>query len=174
VDRRNLFAGLMWGSLASSSAAAAASAPSRKHAPTDLARLATVEAREDIKELTARYCWFAARGDAAGIAGLYAADGGAFDIPIDGARRRFVGRDAIRAFLEKAAPPNLVHPLVSNHILQIHGSTAVGTCDMHNLSHPGDGSFVHTAGYYEDRYVFDRGAWYFKARSWFPLVSTGG
>jgi hypothetical protein len=172
VDRRDMVVGLVSGSLAAAGTASAEPNVGAGASGADLAAaVAVLQAREEIKELIARYCWHATRGEAAAMAQLYAPDA-TFETPVDGARKLFVGRTAILGFLEHAAPPNYVHPMVGNHIITVNGAKAAGTCDMRNLTRQPGGGFAHGAGYYDDRFAHDGRAWLFAARRWFPLVNT--
>jgi hypothetical protein len=132
--------------------------------------LATLLAKNEIRELTARYCWCVTRGDAAGIVELFAPDG-SFETEMEGGNRRVVGREALLEFY-KSVGPGFVHPLVSNHLTTVDGSRARGTCDMRNLMRQPDGSYHHAAGSYEDTFVHDGKAWKFQSRLWITLVQT--
>jgi hypothetical protein len=141
-------------------------------------RIAVLEAREEIKELRARYGWFAARGEAKNIAGLFAPDG-IFEQMIDGARRAFKGRDAIHAALSAVMTPGMVFPLIHNDIIVVRGDEATGTCAMESkTSAKAAEAFPQgMVGYYHDRMQRIGGRWYFAERRWFlyaPVFEQSG
>ncbi len=125
--------------------------------PDDLAML--VE-KEQIRELTARYAWFATQGDAASIIDLFAPDG-SFEVVGESPA---AGHDGLRAFYQIG--PGLVHPMLGNHLIELDGDRATATTDMRNMIRHADGTFTHLAGYYEDSYVRLGGAWKFQSRRW--------
>ena len=143
----------------------------------DLAkRLALVEDREAIKELTARYCWHVTRAEAQAVSELYTADG-VFEVPgPDGARIETVGRAAILRRLSSMTPGQ-VCPIVGNHIIEVAGDEAAGTCAMRNTPRDAEGNFSHVVGFYRDQYRREDGRWLFAARRWFiyvPNFDVGG
>jgi hypothetical protein len=127
-------------------------------------RIALIEARDAIRELRARYGWHAARGDFAGVAGLFAPDG-VFEFSMPSGRQRLSSRAAISAALSGLFKPVAVMPMIHNEIINVDGDQAWGTCAMESRVAPNyDGGFV---GYYHDRARrFDDG-WLFTERRWF-------
>jgi len=132
-------------------------------------RIAELEAREQVKELRSIYAWHAARGERDRIAALFAPDG-IFEVKVRGERILLKGPDAIQAFLETSMWPNMVFPVIHNHVIDIDGDVAVGTCVMEAFTkarvaeHFPDGFL----GYYHDRAVRQPdGRWLFAERRWF-------
>lgn len=126
------------------------------------ARVAMLEAREQIKELTARYCWHVARGEGAQVAALFT-DDGALEIS-DGSFRPVRGREALDKFYRAAvSQPEVAIPFIQNHIIELDGDHARGTCGIEARFARG-GESVTAAGYYEDRYRRDPGGWRFLER----------
>jgi len=132
-------------------------------------RIARLEAREQVKELRSTYAWHAARGARDCIAALFTPDG-AFETKAQGERVRLEGRDAIHAYLEKSMWPDMVFPIIHNHVIDIDGDNAVGTCVMEaftkgRIAEPFPDGFL---GYYHDRAVRQPdGRWLFAERRWF-------
>src|SRR5271163_2099988 len=91
-------------------------------------RLRLVEDREEIKELKAKYCWYATRGEWSGVADLFVEDS-IFDARAPGsAPVHWEGRaEILRNFLE--INPKVM-PLILNEIIEITGEEAVSTCTM--------------------------------------------
>ncbi len=140
---------------------------------TDIAdlgrRLALLEDREAIRELTARYCWLVTRGEAEAVSALYTADG-VFEVPApDGGRHETVGRAAIFQRLASVRPGQ-VCPIVGNHIIAVTGDEAVGTCAMRNTPRDVEGNLSQVVGFYRDQYRREDGGWRFAARRWFIYV----
>jgi hypothetical protein len=137
-------------------------------------RIAEIEAREEIKELRARYGWYAVRGQYAGIAGLFAPDG-IFEFGTPSGRNRLVGREAISAALARLVTPSAVMPMLHNHTISIVGEEAHGTCAMESRVAPNYASgFV---GYYHDKLHRFESGWLFTERRWFlyaPVFEDSG
>ena len=127
-------------------------------------RIALLESREEIKELTARYCWHVVRGEGRAVSELYVPDG-AFEIPSEGKRLRFEGREAIANRLAALTPAKEV-PIVACHIIEIDGDEASATCAMRNT--PASGTLL--VGFYYDKFRRENGKWYFAERRWFTYV----
>ncbi|HUY28738.1 MAG TPA: nuclear transport factor 2 family protein [Candidatus Binataceae bacterium] len=125
-------------------------------------RIQELEDRDQIKELTARYCWHVARGEGEAVASLFTADG-ALEVS-DGSFRPVRGGEAILKFYRTAvSEPELAIPFIQNHIIELHGDEARGTCAIEARFSRGGESFT-AAGYYEDRYRRETGGWRFAER----------
>jgi hypothetical protein len=132
-------------------------------------RIAGLEAREQIKELRSTYAWHAARGQREQIAALFTSQG-VFEIPAQGERRRLQGRESILAYLQTSMWPDMIFPIIHNHVIDVRGDVAVGTCVMEAFTksrvaeHFPDGFL----GYYHDRLARQAdGRWLFTERRWF-------
>lgn len=132
-------------------------------------RVAILEAREQIKELRASYGWHASRGHREGVANLFEPDG-VFELKIEGERRRHVGREAILDLLNRSMWPDMVFPVLHNHIIDVRGDEARGSCVMEartkaRVAEAFPNGFL---GYYHD-YVRRQpdGRWLFAERRWF-------
>jgi ketosteroid isomerase-like protein len=128
-------------------------------------------AKEQIKELRARYCWHAARGDYDRIVEIFTPDG-MFEVMANGQRIAHRGREAIHAFLAKSMVPGMVFPTITNEVITVEGDTAYGTCAM--CSAAPNNTF---SGYYHDRAVLYEGRWLFTERRFFfytPVFERSG
>jgi hypothetical protein len=122
-------------------------------------------AREQIKELRARYGWHAARGDYEGIVSLFAPNGVFECLVEEKERRQFRGHEEIRTFLQRATFPGIVFPMIHNDIISINGDQAVGSCAMESrCSAPNLPLF---GGYYHDKARNFGGKWLFTERRFF-------
>jgi uncharacterized protein (TIGR02246 family) len=115
--------------------------------------------RDSIRDLVRRYAHHAWRGEAAGAAALFAADG----VMDTGDRPALEGRDAILAEYAQAFGQSVFHPFVHNHVIEIDGDAATGTCYL-DLRAVVDGQRMMGHGHYDDRYVRERGDWKFAYR----------
>ncbi len=80
-----------------------------------------------------------------------------------GDRPPFEGRATIRdAYVEIFAESEF-RPFVHNHVLDIRGDAATGTCYL-DLKANVDGKLMVGWGYYDDDYVREEGRWLFRHR----------
>lgn len=137
-------------------------------------RVAEIEAREAIKELRARYAWYATRGNYARVAACFAPDG-VFEAGMPSGRRRLVGREEISAAVGALVTPAAVMPMLHNQTITIAGDEAWGTATMELRVAPNyEGGFV---GYYHDRFRRFESGWLFTERRWFlysPVFEDSG
>ena len=128
-------------------------------------RLDRLESINEIKELTARYCYHVARNQGDEIVDLFTDDG-----VLDGSTAglgRIEGREALLAFYRPAvteAEESL--PFIQNHIIDVHGDDATGTCALEGRFSRG-GTSITMAGHYEDTYRRVDGRWLFAERKLF-------
>ena len=114
---------------------------------------------EEIRDLAHRYAHCVWQSDAAGAAELFAEDG-----EMDtGERPPIRGREAIRASYEEIFRSQEFRPMVHNHVIDLDGESATGTCylDVHATL---DGVDKVGLGYYRDRYVRTADGWKFRSR----------
>jgi hypothetical protein len=129
------------------------------------ARVAVLEAREAIKEQRARYGWHIARGHHEAVANLFTPDG-VYESLQDGKRERCDGREAILSLLRRMLKPAILYPMLHNHIIEVDGDLAWGSCAMEARLAPELGQGF--AGYYLDRLARQPdGGWLFTGRLWY-------
>lgn len=137
------------------------------------ARIVTLEAREQIRQLPARYVWASARCDVDAMVALFTEDC-LFEAPGPDGRVRLHGHEPLRAMLSKSlAKPGGVIALIHNQIIDLQGSRATGTCAMSNPVAP-NGPFV---GYYRDDFRREHDVWLYTARRFYtysPQLDLSG
>jgi ketosteroid isomerase-like protein len=121
--------------------------------------------RDEIKELTARYCWHVVHGEGEAVAMLFTDDG---VLDVSGADFKAVrGREALLKFYRASVrEPEVAIPFIQNHIIEVAGDDAKGTCAI-EARFARNGESVTAAGYYEDKYRRERGKWRFAERKLF-------
>lgn len=121
-------------------------------------RLARLEAKDEIRELTARYCHAVTDGDPERIVSLFCSDG-VFRAHTSAP----TGYAELRAFYEAVA--GQTHkPFIQNHVIEFEDdNSASGRCSVEIRVM--QGGQAHTqAGHYLDRYRREDGAWRFAER----------
>lgn len=120
-------------------------------------RLHHLEAIAEIKELTARYCLHVSRKEGEAIVDLFTQDG-----VLDGSTAEMgviSGRDALLAFYKQSVTDGEESlPFIHNHIIEVSGDDATGTCALEARFSRG-GRSITAAGYYEDTYRRVDGRW---------------
>lgn len=128
-------------------------------------RVRELEDRDEIKELTARYCWHVARGEGAAVANLFT-DEGVLDVT-NADFKPVRGREALLKFYRASVrKPEAALPFIQNHVIELSGDDARGTCAI-EARFARNGESVTAAGYYEDKYRRERGRWRFAERKLF-------
>ena len=131
-------------------------------------RLTELADKDEIRELTARYCFAVADADTTGILALFCEDG-AFKMR----DREFRGTAALKEMYDGTAlaPPR---PFIQNHVIDVDGDDATGRCAVEiRMVHKGEAYTV--AGHYFDTYRRVDGHWRFAERDfhtwhWVPLA----
>ena len=121
-------------------------------------RVQAIEDREEIRELTARYCHAIAAADVAGIVELFCEDG-SFCIN----DRVIKGTEALTEFYSNvlSSPPI---PFIQNHVIdELHGSQARARCSA-EIRLIQDGEAMTAAGWYDDSFRRVDGKWKFLER----------
>jgi len=118
--------------------------------------------REEIKELTAHYAHGVARGEGDKVAALFTDDGVFLNRfpgqPVTEVR----GREALNKFYG-AIKRNFALPCIHNHLINLAGDEATGTCSI-EVRITRDGKSMIGSGYYEDRFRRENGRWKFVVR----------
>lgn len=129
-------------------------------------RIRRLEDRAEIIELTARYCRHVSEASKEKIVALYTTDG-IFD-------RSNAGNGVARGHAELLASygnsgPNAFLPVIHNHIIELNGDEAAGTCVVESPVRAGKpGGFVSR---YEDKYRRVNGKWLFAERKVFTVIN---
>lgn len=123
---------------------------------TIIHRLADTEA---IRDLARRYAHCIWQKDSAGAARLFAEDG---EMLFEG-RPPIKGRQGLIESYGTLLASAMFHPFVHNHVIELHGDSATGTCYLDLRATHGGTSMVGS-GYYDDRYLRAGGEWLFQSR----------
>ncbi len=123
----------------------------------------SVEDKDAIRELTARYSFAIGDGDPDGVAACFTEEG-----VFNGRERRLVGRDQIRQLGHDRTATRLPRYIVTNFLITAR-SGEEDACDVRTelLSYvytPSGVNFL-TSGFYEDIVVKIDGEWYFRQRT---------
>ncbi|MBW2268686.1 MAG: nuclear transport factor 2 family protein [Deltaproteobacteria bacterium] len=122
----------------------------------DLRELADREAIRDLARLYAHHVW---RQDVAGAIGLFTEDG-----EMDtGETPPIRGRAALLEAYQGMLGDTQLQPFVHNHVIDLHGDDATGTCYL-DLRARMDGRSMIGSGYYDDCYARSDGEWKFRSR----------
>jgi len=118
--------------------------------------------REEIKELTARYCWHVQHSEGEAVARLFTEDGALITSAPDSKPVR--GMDALLKFYGAITPAESPVPFIHNHIIEIDGDNdAHRTCTI-DARFTRKGESILGAGWYEDKYRRVNGKWRFAER----------
>lgn len=121
-------------------------------------RIRNLEDRDEIRELTTRYCHAIAAGDSATVVDLFCEDGS-----FSSGERTSKGRESLTRFYAGIAnqPPI---PFIQNHVIdQLEGDEARGRCSA-EIRMVQNGESVTTAGWYDDSFKRVDGKWKFASR----------
>ena len=126
-------------------------------------RLQEVEDREEIKELTAKYAHWVALGDGAKVSQLFTDDGVFINEVIGQAPNIDVrGRKQLDEFYPRLKR-GMALPCIHNHIIEINGDNATGTCTIEVRITQNNQSIIGS-GYYADIYRRVSNQWKFAER----------
>ncbi len=128
--------------------------------------------REAIRDLARRYAHHVWRKEVPAAIGLFTEDGemDPGDAPV------IQGRDALIEAYQRMLGDADFHPFVHNHVVELGGETATGTCCL-DLRASVEGRSPIGSGYYDDRYVPVDGEWKFRSRKLtlcYPVPPTEG
>jgi uncharacterized protein (TIGR02246 family) len=123
----------------------------------------SLEDREEIKELMARYSFAVGSGDPDGVAACFTEDG-----IFEGRERYLVGRQNIRQVGMDAKPDHIPRYIVTNVIIKGRANepdVADVKCLLLSYAYRPDGPKFLTSGGYEDVVVKVNGEWLFRHRA---------
>ena len=115
--------------------------------------------REAIRDLARRYAHHVWRKEVPAAIGLFTEDGemDTGDAPV------IQGREALTESYQRMLDDAEFQPFVHNHVVELRGETATGTCYL-DLRASVEGRSMIGSGYYDDRYVRVDGEWKFRSR----------
>jgi uncharacterized protein (TIGR02246 family) len=115
--------------------------------------------REAIRDLARRYAHCVWRQDVDGAIDLFTEDG----VMDTGDRPPIRGREALLAAYRGMVGGAMLHPFVHNHVIELRGDEASGTCYL-DLRATLEGRSMIGSGWYEDEYARVSRAWKFRSR----------
>ncbi|MFQ5477404.1 MAG: nuclear transport factor 2 family protein [Candidatus Binatia bacterium] len=122
----------------------------------EISRLSDLEA---IRELARRYAHCVWQKDVDGAVALFTEDG-----EMDtGDRPPIRGRGQLLEVYRTMLAGAVFQPFVHNHVVDLGGGDATGTCYLDLRASVGGRSMIGS-GYYQDHYVCDDGRWKFRSR----------
>lgn len=124
-------------------------------------RVARLEAKDDVRELRANYCYHVDDGDGEAFASLFAEDA-VLDF---GSAGTYAGRDELREFVDSVVPDHyefIVH-MVHNPMIEVDGNTATGRWYFEAPATTAGGRDVWIQGRYADEYERVDGEWLFSS-----------
>ncbi len=122
-------------------------------------RIRELEDREAIRDLARRYAHCVWQKDVEGAIDLFTEDG-----EMDTGEREIIrGKKTLLATYRDMVGDAQFQPFVHNHVVEIAGNEATGTCYL-DLRSTNEGRSMIGSGYYEDCYAREDGAWKFRSR----------
>lgn len=122
-------------------------------------RIARIEAKDEIRELTHRYCHAIVDGDAGRIVDLFCKDG-VFRTHTYAPQ----GPAELLEFYRAGVGGQTYKPFVQNHVIEFEDDEhATGRCSV-EIRVWQDGQAYTEAGHYHDRYKRENGRWRFAGR----------
>ena len=130
------------------------------------ARIRRLEDRAEIIELTARYCRYVTEASKEKIVALYVPDG-VFDRTNSNGTVARGHAELLKTYGNSG--PNAFLPVIHNHIVELDGDEAAGTCVVESPVRAGKpNGFVSR---YEDKYRRVDGKWLFAERKVFTVMN---
>ena len=133
-------------------------------------RIQVLEDKDEIRELTAKYCYAVVAQDSAALLNMFT-DDGIFDMSPN---MHFEGQEQLKKLysnkIEEVAPK----PFIQSHVIQVNGDEATGNCAV-EIRLLDDGEAITACGHYNDIYRRVGGEWKFAHRDfqlyhWVPLA----
>jgi len=125
----------------------------------DAAKLRDLTDKEAIRDLARRYAHCVWQKDVDGAIALFT-DDAEMDT---GDRPPIIGREALLESYAQMFAANDFRPFVHNHVIELHGDEAEGTCYL-DLRSVVDGTAMTGHGFYKDRYLRVGDHWKFTYR----------
>ena len=121
-------------------------------------RIQLLADKDEIRELTARYCYAVVRQDSAALLAMFC-DDGEFQLQ----QQTWRGKDELRDLYVTKIGEVTPKPFIQNHVIQIDGDTATGNCAV-EIRMVQNGKAVTACGHYDDTYRRVAGQWKFARR----------
>ena len=122
-------------------------------------RIEQLEAKDQIRELTARYCHAVVDGDAKKIVSLFCEEGRFITNGIE-----TTGHPALIKFYESGVSQQTHKPFVQNHVIELTSEfEASGRCSVEIRVNQNEEAYTQ-AGHYKDIYKKIEGSWKFSER----------
>lgn len=136
-------------------------------------RIQLLADKDEIRELTSRYCYAVVRQDGAALVDMFC-DDGEFQLQQHTWRGKNQLRDLYVTRIGEVTPK----PFIQNHVIEVDGDTATGNCAV-EIRMVQDGKAVTACGHYDDTYRRVGGQWKFSRRQfnlyhWVPLAQGWG
>lgn len=130
-------------------------------------RIAAIEAKDEIRELTAKYCHGVVDGDADAIVDLFCSDG-TFRMR----NASFTGTEELLGMYRTGVGNKTHKPFIQNHVIEFVDGTAssgraTGRCSV-EIRIFQDGEARTGAGHYLDEYRVESGSWKLYDRHYNP------
>lgn len=123
------------------------------------AKIARLEAKDEIRELTARYCHGVVDGDADTIVSLFCTEGTFRSHTFSP-----TGHEALLEFYRSGVGGRTHKPFIQNHVIEFSDENhATGRCSV-EIRVLQDGLAYTQAGHYHDTYRRENGVWKFVER----------
>ncbi len=137
-------------------------------------RVQNIEDKDEIRELTAKYCYAVVAQDSAALINMFTEDG-VFDMSPD---MHFEGRAELTALYSDKIGEVGPKPFIQSHVVEVNGDTATGNCAV-EIRLIDKGQAVTACGHYNDSYRRVDGEWKFAHRDfqlyhWVPLAEGWG
>lgn len=136
-------------------------------------RIQAIEDRDEIRELTARYCHAVRDGAGEAVVELFTEDGA-----LEMNDRKFEGHGELRQAYGASMRQPTLRAFIQNHVIDLDGDRATGQCSV-EIRAVEKGRAFTAAGHYDDTYRRDNGSWRFARRllhiyHWVPLADGWG
>ena len=133
-------------------------------------RIQNIEDKDEIRELTAKYCYAVVAQDSEALINMFTEDG-VFDMS---PQMHFEGREQLAKLYSTQIGEVGPKPFIQSHVIKIDGDNATGNCAV-EIRLVDKGEAVTACGHYNDTYRRVNGEWKFAHRDfqlyhWVPLA----
>lgn len=121
-------------------------------------RLQVLEDKDEIRELTARYCYAVVAQDGRALLDMFTADG-----EFHMGEHSWCGQAELSKLYVDQVGSIGPKPFIQNHVIQVDGDRATGNCAV-EIRVVEKGESVTACGHYDDQYQRVNGRWKFAKR----------